>query len=193
MKVKQLDDSHRCLLEHLETFRKMMTSYDEIRDYVTDVLQELARDLNREQSSAKFDEKTIPRGWLDASDLPNWKRTNNALVAVGLEGFERGLGAIVGSSAVDQCWAYVYSPYYYSVNDAIAIDELRRKLDPPEGFVATTRRGYLFTKGLDELPVEDFCNRQALTKYFREPLKLLLNWVANNKESLRRAAERMGK
>ena len=127
MKVKQLDDSHRCLLEHLETFRKMMTSYDEIRDYVTDVLQELARDLNREQSSAKFDEKTIPRGWLDASDLPNWKRTNNALVAVGLEGFERGLGAIVGSSAVDQCWAYVYSPYYYSVNDAIAIDELRRK------------------------------------------------------------------
>ena len=193
MKVKELDDSHRSLLEHLETFRKMMTSYEEIRDYVNDVLQELARDLNQQQLGVNFDPKTIPRGWLEASDIPKWKRTEHALVTIGLEGLERGLGAIVGSSVVDQCQAYVYSPYCDSTKEDTVVIELRGKLRPPAGFVAATQRGYVFTKDLDELPVEDFCDRQKLMTYFSEPLKLLIGWLTNNKETLRQSAERARK
>jgi len=111
MRIKELDTSHRCLLQHLETFRKMMTSYEEIRGYVNGVLQELARDLNQQSSllkfDEKFDEKTIPKGYLEAADIQAWKGTNDALVSIGLEGFDQGLGAIVGSSAVDQCRACV--------------------------------------------------------------------------------------
>ncbi len=188
MKINEPDSSHRCLLEHLDTYRKMNRSYEEIRDYVTDVLRDLLRELNQQQSF-RFDEKTIPKGWLEASDLPNWKGTEHALVTIGVEGLERGLGAIIGSTAVEQCYAYVYSPYYHSVNDDTAIDEVRRKLQAPDGFVAATQRGYLFTKDIDEVPVDDFCNREALAKYFRQPLASLIDWLAKHKESLRRTAQ----
>ena len=193
MKIKELDSSHRCLLENLDTYRKMKTSYEEISEYVNDVLRELVRELNRrvQQQSLRFDEKTIPRGWFDASDLPNWKGSKDALVAIGIEGLWGGLGAIIGSTSavLDQCYAYVYSPYYYSINDDTAIDEVRRKLQPPDGFVRATQRGYLFTKDVAEVPVGDFCNRQALAKYFREPLTLLIDWLTKNKETLRQAAK----
>ena len=88
MKIKELDSSHRCLLEHLDTYRKMKTSYEEISEDVNDVLRELVRELNRQvqQQSLRFDEKTIPKGWFDASDLPNWKGSKDALVAIGIEG-----------------------------------------------------------------------------------------------------------
>jgi len=145
MRIKELDTSHRCLLQHLETFRKMTTSYEEIRGYVNGVLQEMARDLNQQSSllkfDEKFDEKTIPKGYLEASDIQAWKGTNDALVSIGLEGFDQGLGAIVGSSAVDQCRAFVYSRYYWSINNDTAIDQLRRKLRSPQGFVAAKQRG----------------------------------------------------
>jgi hypothetical protein len=107
MTMRELDDSHRCLLENLQTFSKMTTAYKDIVRYIKDVLQDLARSLNQQQSSMKFDEKTIPQGWLDASDLPNAKGTDHALRAVGLEGLEGGPDAIVGSSVVDHCRAYV--------------------------------------------------------------------------------------
>jgi hypothetical protein len=191
MKIKELDSSHRCLLEHLDTYRKMKTSYEEMREYVNDVLRELARELNRQyqQQSLKFDEKTIPKGYLQTTDLPNWKASKQPLVAIGVEGLERGLGAIIGSTTVDQCYAYVYSPYCHSIKDDIGIDEVRRKLQPPDGFVLTTERGYLFKKDVAEVPIDDFCDRLALAKHFREPLTLLIDWLTKNKEGLRQAAK----
>jgi len=181
------------LLQNLKTFHKMETGYEEIRSYISDVLQELARYLNQQRSLLKFDEKTIKNGYLEASDILAWKGTEDALVTIGLEGLERTPDAIVGSSLADPCRAYLYSRYCYSINDDKAIDELRHKLQSPQGFVAARERGYLFMKGLDELPVKDFCNRQALTKYFREPLDLLADWLTKNNESLRRAAKVTGK
>lgn len=188
MSIK-LYSSHRCLMENLQTFHKMETAYQEIRDYVKEVLQELARYLNSQQSLPKFDEKTIAKGYLEASDILAWKGTEDALVTIGLEGLNRTPDAIVGPSLADPCRAFVYSRYYYSINEDIGIQDLCRKLQSPQGFVAARERGYLFTKDLDALHVEVFCNRQALTKYFSEPLNVLLNWLIKNKELIRRTAE----
>ncbi len=191
MRIKELDSSHHCLLENLKTFHKMETSYEEIRGYIADVLEALARDLNQQPSLVKFDHKTIPKGWLEASDLPNWKGTGHALVNIGIENLAPD--AIVGSSVVDQCRAHVYSAYFHNINNETAMTEFRQKLRPPQGFVEAKERGYLFTMDLPELGVEDFCNRQELTAYFSKPLNLLVNWLTKNKESLRQTAEVAGK
>ena len=191
MRIKELDNSHQRLMENLKTFHRMETAYEEIRAYITDVLQTVARDLSQPTSLVRFDEKTVPKGWLEASDLPNWKRTDHALVTIGVENLAPD--AIIGSSAFDQCHAYVFSAFFYKINNETTMTALRQKLRAPEGFVLAKERRYLFTKNLPELRVEDFCNRQELTKYFREPLNLLANWLTNNKESLRKAAELAGK
>jgi hypothetical protein len=81
------------------------------------------------------------------------------------------------------------SPYCYDTKDDTVLTDLRQKLQAPEGFVVANKRGYLFTKDLEDLPVEDFCNRLKLKKYFSEPLNLLVNWATENKKSLRKTAE----
>src|SRR4051812_25182894 len=110
MSAKNLDASHRCLLDHLETFRRMESSYREIDSYIGDVLLSLSIELNRQESFLQFNAKTIARNWLDAEYRPNWKGTKLSLVAIGIESL--AVESIVPSTVAERCLSYVYSPYY---------------------------------------------------------------------------------
>jgi len=161
----------------------MRGSYDEIDGYITDVLQDLADELNSLHAAVQFDPKTISKNWFEAQYLPNWKGSQHSLLGIGIETLVAE--AIVPSTTVERCQAYVFSHYKENTKDraaVVAVSDLLRTVQSPTGFTAGGKGGYVFTMGLPTLSVEDFCNRQKLTLYFGKPLRLLLDWLMKNKQ-----------
>jgi len=79
-----LNQSHRTVIENLETFQRAKQCFDEIKPYVFDVLKEVEREL------PKVDKPPMPfgsdkEGWLQANAFPNWQGTDLHLISIGIE------------------------------------------------------------------------------------------------------------
>lgn len=184
--MNSLDQSHRTLLENFATFRQAERCLADTEAYVKGVLQEVLDELSFRYRGVAI--VSFKEGCLQLDAFPNWRSSGCHFVSIGLENIK--VANLFVGTGDEPCRAYIWSAYLLKLEGHKPPDEAwLRTRQLPMSFKISQQGGYLATKQLAPLSVDQMMNRGEVLRNLREPLETLASWLDENTDAIRAFAQ----
>lgn len=168
--MRTLDDSHKSVIENLETITRMKECSEEVERYLVERATAVFERCSREHPSVFG--KVIERN-----------EYGNRYINMPLTVMEKDAPFVLG---VEQVWtagilglpsAEPLTYYVYSLVSPTAARNLQAAAPAPRGFVPQGNRdSYIHAMALSPMSKDDFLDPAKVERHFADPLQTLCEW-----------------